>query len=79
MEGAASIFLISFFSSCLPLSVSLFALSNHKSLLGAITALVLQWMGGRTDSRVEDERREGEKRCCKKIIVAYAHRKHIDC
>lgn len=61
------------FSSRSSLSVSLFASSNHKSLLGAITALVLQWMGGRIDSRVEDETRTGEKSCCKKITVAYAH------
>lgn len=77
--GGASIFLISIFHP-VPLFLSLSLLpSNHKSLLGAITALVLQWMGGRIDPRVEDERREAEKRCCKKITVAYAHRKHIDC
>lgn len=68
-------FFILFISSCL----SLFASSNHKSLLDAITALAPQWKGGRIDSRAEDERRGGEKRCCKKITVAYAHRKHIDC
>lgn len=67
------------FSSCSSLSVSLSASPNHKSLLDAITALARQWKGGRIDSRAEDERGEGEKRCCKKITVAYAHRKHIDC
>lgn len=59
--GWASIFLISIFHPVFPLSVSPPSLgsSNHKSLLGAITGAVLQWEGGRIDSRVEDERREG--------------------
>lgn len=56
----ASIFLISIFHPVLPLSVSLFAFSNHKSLLDTIATSVLQWKGGRIDSRVEDER--GERR-----------------
>lgn len=48
------------FSSCFPSFRPSLGSSNHKSLLGAITAAALQWAGGRIDSRVEDERREGE-------------------
>lgn len=57
----ASIFLISIFHPVFPLSIPSLSLGpfNHKSLLGAITDAVLQWEGGRIDSRVEDEQREG--------------------
>lgn len=48
------------FSSCFPSFRPSLGSSNHKSLLGAITAAALHWAGGRIDSRVEDERREGE-------------------
>lgn len=47
------------FSSCFPSFRPSLGSSNHKSLLGAITAAALQWAGGRIDSRVEDESREG--------------------
>lgn len=50
------------FSSCFPSFHPSLGSSNHKSLLGAITVAVLQWEGGRIDSRVEDERREREER-----------------